>query len=272
MPCYFDNMVRNYFVCDEYAVNAHIDDLRNNLELRSTLLYDFINSTVYHFGPPSYDCNTPDINKINFETWRQEVYAIMTNDIDLDDMTTIELDKCNMFWAAMEEQNIWDGYILAERLQNVFNNSPVSYQRHYIEILEIENNEQPHADNIEFESGDELSDNDYLSESEGEEEEDDDYTPEEALDIINNMSDEEAGVSDAETVIVDSDEEDNLSEAETDTEPDTEPETDTECDEDDEETNIIAHIRSVTNNDPAAIMRIIHTLQNYALTTNRVNV
>lgn len=252
MPCYFDNMVRNYFVCDEYAVNAHIDDLRDNLELRSTLLYDFINSTVYHFGPPSYDCNTPDINKVNFETWRQEVYAIMTNDIDLDDMTTIELDKCNMFWAAMEEQNIWDGYILTERLQNVFNNSPVSYQRHYIEILEIENNAQPHADNIEFDSEEELSDNDYLSESESEEE--GDYTPEEALDIINNMSDEE----------------EHLSEAETETE--TEAETDTECEADDEEANIIAHIRIATNNDPAAIMRIIHTLQNYAQAPNRVNV
>lgn len=267
MPCYFDNMIRNYFVCDEYSVNAHIVDLEDSLELRSTLLYDFINSTVYHFGPPSYDCNTPDINKINFETWRQEVYAIMTNDIDLDDMTTIELDKCNMFWAAMEEQNIWDGYILAERIQNVFNNSPVSYQRHYIEILEIENNAQPHTDNIEFESEDELSDNDYLSESEGEEE-DDDYTPEEALDIINNMSDEEAGVSDAETVIVDSDEEEHLSEAET----ETDAETDTECEAEDEEANIIAHIRIATNNDPEAIMRIIHTLQNYAQETNRVNV
>ena len=271
MPCYFDNMVRNYFVCGSSDVNENINHLRDNLELRSTLLYDFINSTVYHFGPPSYDCNTPDINKINFETWRQEVYAIMTNDIDLDDMTTIELDKCNMFWAAMEEQNIWDGYILAGRLQNVFNNSPVSYQRHYIEILEIENNAQSHTDNIEFESEHELSDNDYLSESESESESEGeayDYTPEEALDIINNMSDEEGGVSEAETVIVDTDEEGGVSEAET----DTEPETDTECDEDHEETNIIAYIRNVTNNDPAAIMRIIHALQNYAQTTNRVNV
>lgn len=271
MPCYFDNMVRNYFVCDEYAVNAHIVDLEDSLELRSTLLYDFINSTVYHFGPPSYDCNTPDINKINFETWRQEVYAIMTNDIDLDDMTTIELDKCNMFWAAMEEQNIWDGYIIAGRLQNVFNNSPVSYQRHYIEILEIENNEQPHADNIEFASEDELSDNDYLSESESEEEED--YTPEEALDIINNMYDEEDGVSEAETVIVDSDEEDNLSEAETETEPETD--TDTDYEEaannliDEDAMNIIHQfIHCATNNDPAALMRVVQTMQNYTQRSN----
>ncbi len=273
MPCYFNNMVRNYFVCDEYAVNAQIDDLENNLELRSTLLYDFIESTVYHFGPPSYDCNTPDINKINFETWRQEVYAIMTNDIDLDDMTTIELDKCNMFWAAMEEQNIWDGYILTERLQNVFNNSHISYQRHYIEILEIENNAQPHADNIEFESGDELSDNDYLSESESEEDEEDDYTPEEALDIINNMSDEEAGVSEAETVIVDSDEEDNLSEAETETEPETD--TDTDYEEaannliDEDAMNIIHQfIHCATNNDPAALMRVVQTMQTYTQRSN----
>ena len=266
MPCYFDNMIRNYFVCDDSAVNEHIDDLENSLEMRSNLLFDFIDNTVYHFGPPSYDCDTPDINKINFEMWRQETYAIMTNDIDVSDMTDIELDKCNMFWNAVEERNLLDDYITTERVQAMFNISPVSYQRHYIEILETENNVQPHGDNIESESEEELSDNDYLSESESEEE--GDYTPEEALDIINNMSDEEAGVSEAETVIVDSDEEEHLSDAET----ETEAETDTECEEDDEETNIIAHIRSATNNDPAAIMRIIHTLQNYAHTTNRVNV
>jgi hypothetical protein len=252
-------MISNYFICDHSAVNEHIDNLENSLEMRSNLLFDFINNTVYNFGPQSYDYDTSEINKINFEMWRQETYAIMTNDIDVNDMTEIELDKCNMFWNAVEQRNLLDDFITTQRVKTMFNLSPVTYQLHYIEILETENNVQPHGNNIEFDSEEELSDNDYLSESESEEEED--YTPEEALDIINNMSDEDDGISDAETVIVDSDEEENLSYDE-----------DDEDDEDDEAANIIIHIRNVTNNDPAAIMRIIHTLQNYAQTINRVNV
>ena len=232
MPCYFNNMIRNYFVCDDSDVNEQINNLANSLDVRSNLLFDFIDTTIYHFGPPSYDLNTPYINKINFETWRQEIYAITTNDIDLSDMTNIDLNKCNMFWSAMEDRNLLDDYINTENIEAIFNLSPINYQRHYIDILETENAAQPHADNIEFDDEDELSDDDYLSEDE----DDDD--------------------------ISDSDEND------CDRETETETETETEC----EETNIITHIRNVTNNDPAAIMRIIHTLQNYAQNSNTVRV
>ena len=269
MPCYFNTMVRNYFVSDDSEADQRIDDLGDNLELRKTLLFDFINSTVYHFGPPSYEYNTPNINKINFQTWKHEVYAIMTNDIDISDMTNLELDKCNMFWTAMEEQDLWDGYIIAESVEKVFNNSPVTYQRHYIEVLEIENNVQPHADNIEFESesDEELSDHDYLSESD-----DDEYTQDEALDNINNMSsEEEEGLSEAETVIADYDDEYNVSGVESDVETDT----DTDYEEaannliDEEAMNIINQfIQCATNNDPAALMMVIQTMQNYTQRSN----
>lgn len=267
MPCYFNTMVRNYFVSDDSEADQRIDDLGDNLELRKTLLFDFINSTVYHFGPPSYEYNTPNINKINFQTWKHEVYAIMTNDIDISDMTNLELDKCNMFWTAMEEQDLWDGYIIAESVEKVFNNSPVTYQRHYIEVLEIENNVQPHADNIEFESDEELSDHDYLSESD-----DDEYTQDEALDNINNMSsEEEEGLSEAETVIADYDDEYNVSGGESDVETDT----DTDYEEaannliDEEAMNIINQfIQCATNNDPAALMMVIQTMQNYTQRSN----
>ena len=271
MPCYFNTMVRNYFVSDDSEADQRIDDLEDNLELRKTLLFDFINSTVYHFGPPSYEYNTPDINKINFQTWKHEVYAIMTNDIDISDMTNLEFDKYNMFWTAMEEQDLWDGYIIAESVEKVFNNSPVTYQRHYIEVLEIENNVQPHADNIEFESesDEELSDHDYLSESD---DDDDEYTQDEALDNINNMSfEEEEGLSEAETVIVDYVDEYNVSGCESDVETDT----DTDYEEaannliDEDAMNIINQfIHCATNNDPAALMMVIQTMQNYTQRSN----
>lgn len=270
MPCYFSSMIAEYFVCDSSTVNDQIDDLENSLDVRSNLLYDFIDSTVYHFGPPSYDENTPDINKINFQLWRQETYAMITNDVDSDNLTEIEMDKCNMFWNAMEEHNLWADYITKEAIESVFNQSPISYQKSYIEILKIENTQQPHADNIEFDSSDdelsdiEPSDNDYMSDSVSEcEEEEDDYTAEEALDIINNMTDEEDGISDAEDGI--SEAEDGISDAETIiVDPSDEEEDHNDDIFSEEAMALLEHLRQITNNDSSAIIRIIQVMQNCA--------
>ena len=143
-------------------------------------------------------------------------------------------------------------------------------KKSYIEILKIENTQQPHADNIEFDSSeDELSDNepsdnDYVSDSVSEcEEEEDDYTAEEALDIINNMTDEEDGISDAEDGI--SDAEDGISDAETIiVDPSDEEEDHNDDILSEEAMALLEHLRQITNNDSSAIIRIIQVMQNCA--------
>ena len=252
MPYYFNNMIRNYFICNDSEVGGHIYDLKESLHARSNLLFDFIDSTVYNFGPPSFNDNTQHTNKVAFQSWKQEIYAIVTNDIDLDDLSELEMHKCNMFWEAVYNHNLSDRYITFEKIESVFNQSPVTYQSHYIEILKTENIEQPYADTIDVESGNdfsdnELSDNDYLSESEQE------------------------SISDAETVIVDAY---------------TDEETDDETDDDETETdNIISdvgssfeyiqsleYIREITNNNPAFMVRIVQNLHAYIIETHTTRV
>jgi hypothetical protein len=86
-------------MCDNSDVNRHCDDLNNSLDIRSNILFDFIDNIVQYFGPPSFDCNTPHTNRVNFEMWRQEIYAIITKEVDLSNMVEIEMDKCNAFWV-----------------------------------------------------------------------------------------------------------------------------------------------------------------------------
>jgi len=205
MPCYFNKMIGEYFVSQPSDIQGHINDLDNSLDVRSNLLYDFIDSTVYYFGPPSYDATTPDINKITFEMWKQEVYAMVTNEVDMDNLSEIELSKCRMFWDTIEQHNLLSEYITANIIENVFNQSPVSYQRNYIEILETENADQPYAENI--------SDSDH-------ENPEDDYTAEEALNIINEMPDCESD-DETENVTENVTDDDTIySESENDTETD----------------------------------------------------
>ena len=74
MPCYFDKMISKYFQCSFDEATDRVHDLENDYETRETLFYDFIDSTVYNFGPASYTVNTPTINKLCFEMWKSLCY------------------------------------------------------------------------------------------------------------------------------------------------------------------------------------------------------
>ena len=125
MPCYFDKMISKYFQCPFDEATDRVHDLENDYETRETLFYDFIDSTVYNFGPASYTVNTPTINKLCFEMWRKEAYAIITKDIDINNLTEIEMDKFNMFWEAIYNRNLMCNYITAPAIESLFNQCPV---------------------------------------------------------------------------------------------------------------------------------------------------
>lgn len=194
MPYYFTKMIRQYFMCDDSAVYAHIDDFNNLLDIRSNVMYDFIDSTVRCFGPPSYSANTPTINKLCFEMWRKETYAVMTRDVELDNLTEIEMNKCNEFWDAIEMRNLRDDLISASGVEDVFSMSPVNYQRLYIEMLAAENAQQNHADNIEAPDHADGED-DYESDEEQYDEEESDG------EVVADSDEEDILESDTEAVI-----------------------------------------------------------------------
>ena len=121
MPCYIDSMLSSYF-----QTGDHISHSQYNSSLTpqviGNILYDFIGHIIQNFGPPSFNENTRPSLEHQFVDWEMDVYCLITNEVDMQNQDEIEAMMMKMM------------------LERVFNNSPVTYQRHYIELLNYENN------------------------------------------------------------------------------------------------------------------------------------
>jgi hypothetical protein len=69
-----------------------------------------------------------------------DVYCLMTNEVDMQHQDEIEGEKYDNFWDLVENRLLNAHHLTFENVERVFNHSPVSYQRHYIELLNYENN------------------------------------------------------------------------------------------------------------------------------------
>jgi len=227
MPCYIDSMLCAYFQTGN-RVFSH-SQYTNSLtpQVIGNIIYDFIGHTILNFGPRTFNENTRPCLEHQFVDWEMDTYCLMTNEVDIQHHNEIEDDKYNKFWNTVENRSLSERYLTFENVERIFNNSPVTYQRHYIELLNYENNignddadddarSDTSIDTVETNEYVEghLTDN-YDSESESDEEtdvetdeefdddtdvdsmpeliscfeesDDDDITAEEALEIIRNI-------------------------------------------------------------------------------------
>ena len=139
MPCYIDSMLSAYFQTGD-RIFSH-SQYNNSLtpDTVGNILYDYTSHIVQNFGPPSFNENTRPSLEHQFVDWEMDVYCLITNEVDMQHQDEIEGEKYDNFWEAVEGRSLNERYLTFENVERVFNHSPVTYQRHYIELLNYEN-------------------------------------------------------------------------------------------------------------------------------------
>jgi hypothetical protein len=212
-------MLSAYFQTGDRIFSSSEYDSTLTPDTVGNILYDYVGHVVQNFGPPSFNENTRPSLEHQFVDWEMDVYCLITNEVDMQNQDEIESEKYDNFWEAVEGRSLNERYLTFENVERVFNHSPVTYQRHYIELLNYENdignNDSDHedtqsntsidtpetneyveghlTDNYDTESGSDEetevdSEYDSMPELISGSEDDDDITAEEALEIISNIT------------------------------------------------------------------------------------
>lgn len=140
MPCYIDSMLSAYFQTGDRIFSHSQYNSSLTPQVVGNILYDYIGHVVHNFGPPSFTENTRPCLEHQFVDWEMDVYCLMTNEVDMQHQDEIEGEKYDNFWDLVENRLLNAHHLTFENVERVFNHSPVSYQRHYIELLNYENN------------------------------------------------------------------------------------------------------------------------------------
>ena len=140
MPCYIDSMLSAYFQTGDRMFSHSQYTSSLTPQVIGNILYDFIGHIIQNFGPPSFNEHTRPSLEHQFVDWEMDVYCLITNEVDMQNQDEIEGEKYDNFWNIVENRSLNERYLTFESVERVFNNSPVTYQRHYIELLNYENN------------------------------------------------------------------------------------------------------------------------------------
>jgi hypothetical protein len=187
------------------------------------ILYDYMETVIHHFGPKTFNSQTPQELEDRFVDWEGEVYALITKEVSINCLEELEGEKYDLFWTKVENRNLDERYLTVETMEDVFNHSPLAYQRFYIRLLKDENrigreNEPEYnEDIIDTDSQSSVMTADTIRDvfdDETDEEVDDDDDDEEEVDDEQEVEGEEEyedddDYSDMPELISDSDSEDN---------------------------------------------------------------